>query len=56
MAVSFIGGGNWNNWKKPPTCLSQVGDKLSLSVVSSIPRLGRIQTHNFSEDRHRLHR
>jgi hypothetical protein len=20
MAVSFIGGGNWNTWRKPPTC------------------------------------
>jgi len=20
VAVSFIGGGNWSNWRKPPTC------------------------------------
>ena len=32
--------------------LSQVTDKLSHKVVSSTPRLSRIQTHNFSGDRH----
>jgi len=20
VAVSFIGGGNWRTWRKPPTC------------------------------------
>jgi len=22
VAVSFIGGGNWSTWRKPPTCHS----------------------------------
>ena len=35
------------------TSLSQVTDKLlSHNVVSSTPRLGGIQTHNFSGDMH----
>ena len=34
----------------------QVTDKLSHNVVSSTPRLIGIRTHNFSGDRHRLHR
>ena len=36
MAVSFIGGGNWNTPKKT-TDLSQVTDKLSHNVVLGTP-------------------
>ena len=56
VAVSFISGGN-RNARKKPTHLSQVTSKLyHLNVVSSTPRPRGIRTHNFSADRHRLHR
>ena len=48
VAVSFIGGGNWSTRRKPLTCHN--------NVVSSTARLSRVQTHNVSGDRHRLHR
>jgi hypothetical protein len=38
--------------RKKTTDLLQVTDKLSHNVVSSTPRLSRIQTHNVSGDRH----
>ena len=40
MACSFIGGGNWNTQRKPPTCGK------SHNVVSSIPCLSGVRTHN----------
>ena len=44
-------------WRKPEypektTDLSQVMTTLSHNVVSSTPRLSRVQTHNVSGDRH----
>jgi len=48
-------------WRKPEypektTELSQLTDKLYHNVVSSTPRPSGIRTHNFSGDKHRLHR
>ena len=54
-ATSFIGGGNQSTWRKPPTCRK--------SLTNFIPMLypvhfamNRVQTNNFSGDRHWLHR
>ena len=50
-------GGHFYWWRKPEypektTALSQVTQTLSYNVVSSKPRLSRVQTHNVSGDRH----
>ena len=49
VAVSFVGGEN----HRPAVCHWPT---LSHNVVSSRPHLSRIQAHNLSDDRHRLHR
>ena len=52
-------GGQFYWWRKPEypektTDLSQVTDKLDHTmVVLSTPRLGGVQTHNISGDKHR---
>jgi hypothetical protein len=56
----LYGGGQFYWWRKPgcpekTSDLLQVTDKLHhimLYQVSSIPRLSRIRTYNFSGDRH----
>ena len=55
MVVSFIGGGNQNTQKKPPTYHKSLTN-LSHNVVLSTPLYERVRTNNFSGDRHRLHR
>ena len=51
-------GSNFHWWRKPQyqektTDLSQITDKLHhINVVSSIPRLSGVQTHNIRGDRH----
>ena len=54
VAVSFIGGGNRSTRRKLQTCRKSLTNNISFSynVVSSTPRLGGIQTHNFSGDKH----
>ena len=52
IAVSFISGGNRSTWRKPPTC--RKSNKL-LSHNTVHLSMSRIQTHNFSGDRHWLH-
>ena len=39
-------------WWRKATVLSEVADKLYHNVISNIPRLSGIQTHNVSGDRH----
>ena len=42
--------------RKPPTCRKSLTNFYHINVVSSTPCLSGIQTHNFSGDRHWLHR
>ena len=51
VMASFIGGGNLNIRRKPPTC-HKSRQILSHNVVSSTPRLSGIRTHIVSGDRH----
>ena len=51
MLVSFTGGGNWNTWRKPPTC-HKSRTTLSHNIVSSTPDLSGIRTQNITGDRH----
>ena len=54
VAVSFIGGGNRS---QKTTGLSHVTDKLDhIMLFQAHPTMKGIRTHNFSGDRHRLHR
>jgi hypothetical protein len=51
VVVSFIGGGNWSTEKTID--LSQVADKLYYTMLYLVhPAMSRIQTRNFSGDRH----
>jgi len=58
----FIRGGKFYWWRKPEymektTDLPEVTDTLyHINAVYSTPRLSGIRTHNFSSDRHWLHR
>ena len=49
IAVSFIGGGNRSNRRKPPIC--RKSQTLSHNVVLSSLRLSVVRTHNVSADR-----
>ena len=52
MAVSFIVGGNWSTWRKPPTT-----DKLYYIMLYLVHlAINEDRTRNFSGDRHWLHR
>jgi hypothetical protein len=55
VAVSFIGGGNLSTWRKPLTCLKPL-TTLSHNVYWVHLIMSGIRTHNFSDDRHWLHR
>jgi len=58
MAVSFICGGNRNTQRKPQSCRKSLTNFITYicNVVSSTPRLGGIQTHSLSGEKHWLHR
>jgi hypothetical protein len=53
VVVNFIGGGNQSTWRKRPTCLKLVTDKLYHIMLYRVHiAMNGVRTHNVSGDRH----
>jgi len=56
VAVSFIGGRNQGTRRKPHTCGKSLTNFITYCCIEVHLAMNGVRTHNFSGDRHWLHR